>query len=340
MHSIKCTEPGAGAERGTFAVDITAASAGRDGVDVLRHEWDVQVGSGFPLPTFDRRAPGAVRMRGRVCRPRDTVNRDFSGESMVGDTWGSDFHHLQDRVVLHVVQHGTLHFTRPRERDVVTVSAGQFIAWCTSSPWHLAVEPGTATKMMVLPAAEISALIGDRSVVGSADSAELRVLMAHANTVGSMLNDLTPAGVQAARDALIELFKGLLRQGIDGDEPRQAPALAQAAKGIADRHLADPDLSPSMLARELNVSLRTLHRAFAAVEESVTGYIRRRRLQQARAALAAPDGRPNISELAAHWQFADSSHFIRAFKKQYGQTPAQFARSTYRTAPATGNSPQ
>ncbi|WP_242435898.1 AraC family transcriptional regulator [Streptomyces sp. Root369] len=31
---------------------------------------------------------------------------------------------------------------------------------------------------------------------------------------------------------------------------------------------------------------------------------------------------------AAHWQFADRSHFIRAFKKQYGRTPSEYARPT------------
>jgi AraC family transcriptional regulator, positive regulator of tynA and feaB len=36
----------------------------------------------------------------------------------------------------------------------------------------------------------------------------------------------------------------------------------------------------------------------------------------------------NVSDLAAHWQFADSSHFIRAFKKHYGRTPTEYARST------------
>ncbi|MEU0950239.1 helix-turn-helix domain-containing protein [Streptomyces canus] len=71
-----------------------------------------------------------------------------------------------------------------------------------------------------------------------------------------------------------------------------------------------------------------LHWAFAAVEESVSGYIRRSRLQWA---CTAPSGRPSVSELAAQWQFADSSHFIRAFKKEYGQTSAQFARSSNRT---------
>ncbi|MFJ1974010.1 helix-turn-helix domain-containing protein [Streptomyces sp. NPDC087903] len=44
-------------------------------------------------------------------------------------------------------------------------------------------------------------------------------------------------------------------------------------------------------------------------------------------------GRPSVSELAAHWQFADSSHFIRAFRKRHGQTPAQFARSAGATEP-------
>ena len=81
-----------------------------------------------------------------------------------------------------------------------------------------------------------------------------------------------------------------------------------------------------MLARELNVSVRTLQRAFTTVGETVISYIRQRRLEEARLALTAPSGRVSVSELAAHWQFADSSHFIRTFKKQYGRTPTEYAR--------------
>ncbi|MEJ8651949.1 helix-turn-helix domain-containing protein [Streptomyces sp. MS1.AVA.3] len=77
-------------------------------------------------------------------------------------------------------------------------------------------------------------------------------------------------------------------------------------------------------------------RAFAAAEETVAGYIRRRGLEQARLEQLTPAGRPNVAELSAHWQFADSSHFIRAFKSQYGQTPAQFARTTSGAQPGTG----
>ncbi len=339
MHSMTRTEPGAGADRGTSAMDVTAGSAGWGGFDHLRRERDVQAVGWLTLSPFDKHAPGAFRSRSRVYKLRDAVIADFYGESTACGTQGSGFHHLEDWVVVHVVQHGELRFARPRDSGA-TVSSGQFIAWRTSLPWRLAVEPGTASKLLVLPGAEVRPLIGDRSVIGSADSAEMHMLMAHAQMVGSALHDLTPADVQAARDALIELFKGVLRKDVDDSEPRLAPALAQAAMDIVDSRLADPDLSPSKLARELNVSVRTLHRAFAAVEESVTGYIRRSRLQQARAELAVGHGRLSISEIAAHWQFADSSHFIRAFKKQYGQTPAQFARSGNRTVPRTGTSPQ
>ncbi|WP_089512224.1 helix-turn-helix transcriptional regulator [Streptomyces sp. NBS 14/10] len=79
-----------------------------------------------------------------------------------------------------------------------------------------------------------------------------------------------------------------------------------------------------MPARELNVSVRTLQRAFAAGGESVTAYIRERRLELARQAL--PASRLAVSEIAAHWQFADSSHFSRAFKRRYGLTPPEYAR--------------
>lgn len=83
-----------------------------------------------------------------------------------------------------------------------------------------------------------------------------------------------------------------------------------------------------MLARELNVSLPTLQRAFTVVGEPLIACIRHRRLEEARRALIASAGRLSVSELAAHWQFADSSHFIRSFKKTYGQTRTEYARWT------------
>ncbi|MEV7583702.1 helix-turn-helix domain-containing protein [Streptomyces erythrochromogenes] len=58
-----------------------------------------------------------------------------------------------------------------------------------------------------------------------------------------------------------------------------------------------------------------------------------------RLALVSPSGRLSISELAAHWQFADGSHFTRAFKKQYGQTPTEYARSAGAAPPSPNRRP-
>ncbi|MFD7013162.1 helix-turn-helix domain-containing protein [Streptomyces sp. NPDC059928] len=186
-----------------------------------------------------------------------------------------------------------------------------------------------------MPYTDLGPPVGDRLVTASAGSAEMRLLLAHADLLGQTFTDLTATGAQAARQALIELARGVLRQHLDGAEPQLAPALARAAQNLAAVHLADPDLSPSLLARELKVSVRTLHRAFGPVQETAGGYILRRRLEQARRELATP-GRVSVSELAARWQFADSSHFIRAFKHRYGQTPtAPAARRSGAAATAT-----
>lgn len=123
------------------------------------------------------------------------------------------------------------------------------------------------------------------------DSAEVRLLVAHSNMIYETAADLGPAGVQAAHSTLIELAKAVARRRVDDTEPQLASALAQAAKDLADNHLTDPELSGAMLARELNVSARSLQRAFAAAGESVTAYIRQRRLEEPRLALTTPSGR-------------------------------------------------
>ncbi|MEV0847434.1 helix-turn-helix domain-containing protein [Streptomyces sp. NPDC049954] len=49
-------------------------------------------------------------------------------------------------------------------------------------------------------------------------------------------------------------------------------------------------------------------------------------MEAAAEALTAPGSRLSVSEAAALWQFTDSSHFIRASKRQYHAAPAQYAR--------------
>ncbi|KAK1185508.1 helix-turn-helix domain-containing protein [Streptomyces sp. NBS 14/10] len=327
MSDIGHTEPRIGGPGRNFYVDVTAPSTARDGFDVFRREWESQIGEALPLPPLEPLGSDGFRVSVRASKVHDTVIAGLYGESMAGGTRGAS-HHLDDRVLVHVMERGAWRFVRPRNRGETSIPAGQFIVRHNGPPARFEVEPRTTAKILILPASQLRPLIRDRATVGPADLPELRLLTAYAKIVEANLDDLTAVGVRAARNSLIELVKGVLMQAFDDTEPLLAPALAQAARDIVDSRLTDPDLSPAALARELKVSVRTLHRAFAEAEESVTAYIRRRRLEQARLELAAPAGRPSVSELAAHWHFADSSHFIRAFKKEYGRTPAEYARSS------------
>jgi AraC-like DNA-binding protein len=282
---------------------------------------DVRAGEAWPVPGLGFGGPGDVGVRAAAVRVDDVVIAEVCSESSAvrfaaGGGCG-------DRVLMCLVRRGAWRFARPG--GTVTVAAGAFIACREGPPSPSEVDPWTAAMVLVLPASGLGPLAGGGQVTGSADSAEARVLMAHAGTVRGTAEGLSPEGVRGARDALVRLAGGVLRRECGGAGPGPALVLARAAMEAADGRLADPGLSPSSLAGELHVSVRTLHRAFAAAGEPVAAYIRRRRLEQARAELAVRAGRPGVSEVAARWQFADGSHFVRAFRKQYGQTPSQFA---------------
>jgi AraC-like DNA-binding protein len=94
---------------------------------------------------------------------------------------------------------------------------------------------------------------------------------------------------------------------------------------IADALLDDPSLSPELLATQLSVSVRTLHRAFSVRDETPGATS----ADAGSSARAATSPRPVAFRwpTSPRWQFADSSHFVRAFKRCYGETPAQYARS-------------
>ncbi|WP_239013392.1 helix-turn-helix domain-containing protein [Streptantibioticus cattleyicolor] len=309
---------------GTFALDVTEEHPAAHGYDLFRRGWERQVGEAYPAPAFTPGSTGEFRISARAVTAYESVIADVRSRSLVGTNTGGLPPGLADKVLMHVVRRDVWSFDR-RGEGRVAVPAGHFMLQRSGPPTSETARH-TAATILILPSSGLGPLIGDRLITGSAASAEMRLLLGHVHLVEQTAPALTPAGAQAAHHALIELVKGVLGRRADPAEPLLGPTLAQAAKDLADRRLTDPGLSPAALARELNVSVRTLHRAFACTEETVAGYIRGRRLERARLDLLAPTGRRSVSEIAAHWQFADSSHFIRAFKSRYGRTPAEFAR--------------
>lgn len=97
-------------------------------------------------------------------------------------------------------------------------------------------------------------------------------------------------------------------------------------------HLADPDLSPKMLAERLQVSVRTIHKRFEDVDTTFGQWVLDNRLQACRRAFDDPRHAAfTISQIAYGWGFNDLSHFSKTFKTRFGVSPAQYRRKTHGT---------
>jgi AraC-like DNA-binding protein len=226
-----------------------------------------------------------------------------------------------DTLRLHVVRRGA--WTLRYGHDDVALGPGQVMVRRSTGLTGFEMLPYTSGATIGLPAAALGGAAAGPFIAAAA-APEVRLLLAHASMLQDTIDHLTETGIEAARNALVELFHAVVHRSVNHGEPALVPALVRAARELADRRLTHPELTPRLLARELHVSVRTLSRAFATTAEPAAAYIRRRRLEEGRRDLAA--GR-TVSEVAARWQFADTSHFIRAFRKRYDRTPADYSLS-------------
>jgi len=140
-----------------------------------------------------------------------------------------------------------------------------------------------------------------------------------------------PASAQALPPALLSDHLGaLLCAALEPPQPH-----APTAAGSLHAHLCallraridQPSLSASVLAQEAGVSLRTLHRAFAAQGHTFAGTLRELRLARAGELLRRPQlAHVAVGEIGRRCGFADPSHFARAFQRAMGVSPAQWRR--------------
>jgi AraC-like DNA-binding protein len=164
--------------------------------------------------------------------------------------------------------------------------------------------------------------ISGRDGLGASISSLARHMARH-------LDDHGPTEGARLATALLDLLIVALAERL-GRIPTIAPAtrrraLLASVRAFIDQRLADPHLSPSMIAAAHHISLRYLYKLFETQETSVAGWVRQRRLERCRRDLIDPTlADLSVTAIAARWGLTDPAHFSRAFRAAYGLPPTEY----------------
>jgi AraC-like DNA-binding protein len=150
--------------------------------------------------------------------------------------------------------------------------------------------------------------------------------------IAADLDSYQPATAARLSTILLDLIGAAVAERVDPGSPvlteaRQRTLLFRIHAFI-EANLADPELSPAGIAAAQHISLRYLHRLFAAEQTTVGGWIRARRLERCRRDLTEPTSLLlPVSAIGARWGLTDSAHFSRVFRSAYGLPPTGYRQT-------------
>ncbi|GAA3880718.1 hypothetical protein GCM10022381_23720 [Leifsonia kafniensis] len=222
----------------------------------------------------------------------------------------------------------------------VSLDAGDVGYWTSDLPYRWEFT-GPFTLLMLrapfaaldLAPAALRPLVG-RSFASDVGFAKLVVPFAE-----DVLNDPSLlAGQSGTRivQNIVSLFTTMLVGQLDlaAGRDRSGPAYRRVVEYIARN--VNESLDLRRIADDNDMSTRYLQSLFQERGTSVSHWIRLRRLESARQALADPAlASASVSQIAAENGFADHAHFSRTFRATFNETPTQWRRRALR-APESG----
>ena len=115
-------------------------------------------------------------------------------------------------------------------------------------------------------------------------------------------------------------------------EEKEPNTLKEAQLDLAKQymlvHISNSRVSPTLVANELDISVRYLHWLFKQTNETVIQFLTRKRIELAQLLLVSSSKSTfNVTEIAFMCGFNDSTHFSRRFKQQVGISPSQFRKN-------------
>ena len=135
----------------------------------------------------------------------------------------------------------------------------------------------------------------------------------------------TPIGALPA-SLVADHLGSLLSLALDRErieQPTCRDLIARIEEVLASR-CTEPDLCANGIAAVLDISVRTLHRTYAARQQTFADRLMQHRMQRARRMLESPAfDRVTTAEIGRRVGLVDPSHFVRVCRRLLGVTPRE-----------------
>lgn len=188
--------------------------------------------------------------------------------------------------------------------------------------------PDFQSLSLILPRALLAPFVPDvdalHGLILPSSSPLNAVLVSHLHT---LFAEAPALGVQDVRTvarasaALIGAVAGACTNGHSATAPNASVISLHALRRAVDANLADPDLGPEFLCRQLGMSRATLYRLFEPLG-GVRRYIQQRRVTRAYQTITDPaQAHERFGTIAARYGFSKDSAFSRAIRETYGMSP-------------------
>lgn len=210
--------------------------------------------------------------------------------------------------------------------ESTVVNPGSFILLSDRFPYTLEFPDGSNCLTAHMPEDWLSTWVGDpHRLIGK----PLGAGDVWARPLTGLLTAVADSGLETSslpRFVIADQFGSLcslIMNRPSGDKHNSE--LAKRIKdGIREHHQVHT-LTPAVIANQISISTRHLHRVLSNAGTSFSSLLTSTRLERAARLLANPTHfQVSIGEISWLSGFVDQSHFARLFKAAYGVTPSQY----------------
>jgi AraC-like DNA-binding protein len=232
-----------------------------------------------------------------------------------------------DAIVVQLWQQGLTYATQGKHGNQIKASDG--LIFDNAKAAMLCVEEAARFWVLTIPRNKITGLrprVNRFAGIKLGDELAVRLLFGYLE--GTPAQDLgNDHAAQLFGNHLVDLVA--LAIGGEGDtrEPEErggvsAARLAAILQEISNQ-IANLGLSADTLAAQLGITPRYVHRLLEQSGQTFTQHVLQKRLEKAAELLVGDKGQDRrIADIAVEVGFSDLSHFNRAFRRHFGDTPS------------------